>query len=997
MKLVKKILSYIALAIFGLALTLILVAELAENKVTKIALNSINKSLEAHISVEDIDFSLLKNFPFATVELQNVIISTDTDTLALVDHLFVSVETRPLINHQFIIKEVLVEDGVAHYQIYANGQTNFDVLLPASQSPQQETDTITKSPFVLLDKLHLKNLNCTYKDDANNIQACLFIDETSANLKLSDTTTIAEISGELRAKDCYYPNTKLQLMQETKVGIDAVYNNQKINIKNLAIETDGAKINLSGHIKQNQSIQTDIHIASSSFDIDELAKYIPDSLLQAYDIKQLKGLLSIQAQIKGTYNDSTMPKIDAKLNLHNGNVAMADYPTVNDIYLSAFYTNGNLRNNETTQLTLDTLAFASRKSKGLFSGSITNLDHIKYKVNSELNLNLAELLNHMPDSILEELSGEVNLQYSTHGQLPDKFDDAFTDYLLERSKVQVQLKQVGAKLDSSLHLSDWNGVLTYANKAFNLKKLNGHIPNYPLSITNGTIKGKFRGSISKLSSLKIDLSEFDVATLSSRISGSMKLSNPEHPNYSITTTALIDLAEFKPFAPPSLVKDMSGKINTSFTSNGSLNLDSIADQSMDILFNQSSINTQFKNVHVAMADTLMRIDKLNGDLALRADSLFINKLSGNFSNIAFGADSTQVVNIYNAYWLNQADTVKVDGYVNLGDIDYALVEALMPTDTTQVQTEPEIKETSEPSRYRFAAKGKVTAQSFKYNKALFTNLSALYNVSDSMYIADQIKFDAFKGHTNSSVKVQILPDNVMEINFRNSSDKIDVNQLLVDFNDFKEHLDTAYISHTQLSGMFSTNNLNGQITFINDSLDMNNIKLTSVIKLENGHLRNYPITKEMGEDYNIDDLDNLIFKTLETQMFVYKGAVYAPLTNIKTNTFDISLYGMQNFNLDCQYHLRFYLKEILRRGKTNRIEKRQSDKKKQTDDGGTKGLASLFAIYKVENGKTVKSALEGKDSKERKEMKRSIKNKEAIYKFYFDPMLTKYDTGVNNE
>ena len=518
--------------------------------------------------------------------------------------------------------------------------------------------------------------------------------------------------------------------------------------------------------------------------------------------------------------------------------------------------------------------------------------------------------------------------------------------------------------------------------------------NYDLSITNGLITGSYAGHLSDINSLEIKLDELDVATPKSHIKGSAYIKNIGAPEYKFEADVTADLNEFNGFAPDSMVKNMSGIVKAQLVTEGSINMDSISDDVMESLFTTSVINAEMANVNVAMQDSLLSVTQLNGAINLQDDSISISRLNGELAGISFDSDSTYINNFYNAYWLNQPQTIKAEGYFNIGDVDFAMFAPFMEEDSLNETVEAD---TSEPVKYKFAAKGKVKVKSFWYNNALIENISALYNVSDSLYIADQIKFDAFKGSTNSSVRVEMLPDDVMKINFKNSTQGLDVNQLLYDFDDFMEYTDEVYISHEQLSGTLSTDSLSGQILYIGDSLAMDKIKLRAKLKLEEGRLREYPITKEMGQDYNIDGLDDLQFKTLNATVFVSGGSIYAPLTNIKTNTFDISLFGKQEFNLDCQYHIRFYLKEILRKGKTDRLERKQAKEDKQDDYGGTKGLTSLFAVYKVENGKTTKSTLEGKDSQMRKKMKSLIYVKEAFAELEFHPLIVKYNTGIVDE
>ncbi|GEM_PF-2792989 len=993
MKLLRKIVAYTLLSFLGSLLVLILLAELSENTITKLALNRINDGLDASIQVDNVDFSLLKDLPYAMVELKGVAITKDTDTLARVDHIFVSAEIMPLLDMQFNIEKVAVEGGRANYKVNSDHSTNFDVFL-AVPGETEETDTSATSIYLSLKELTLNNLFLSYRDDASDVNACMYIDESEISVKMDDVTQKATFKGHLRANNCHYPDTKIKLMQGLNVDLDVEYQDQLITINDAYIETDGIKIKASGVVKNDSSLYTDLSIASSQFDLGELKKYIPDSLMKAYDVKQLSGIAAVQAKIKGTYNDSVMPSINASLQLKEGYVAMAGYPIVDKIQLACNYTNGQLQSNASTQVQIDSMYFKSGESWVQCSGFIKNLDAINYDIKSNAFVKLNEFKDYMPDSLVKQVDGGIEIAIETYGTVPQNFTEQFTEDVLDRTTLKVGLVDLALEMDSLIELQKWNGQLSYSKKAFEVEGLSGRIPTYGLELANSSLRGNYAGSISKLDQIRINLEDFDIATKESRLTGNLQLSNLDHPDYRIDCNAVCKLKEFMAFAPDELVGNMDGTLKAYLNSYGTVHLDSIADQAMAILFNQSVLKTEMDNVELDIIDPQLSITKLSGQIQMKSDSITIDNVSGDVSGLTFEADSTQLVNFYNAFWLNNPDTIKADGYFNFGDVDYTFFEPFMTEESVGEKT---VEEPSEPAKYQFQAKGKITAKSFWYGNALLKNLSALYNVSDSLYIADQIKFDAFKGRTNSSVKVQKLPDDVMKIYFKNSTSGLDVNQLLYDFDDFMDYTEEVYISHEQLSGAFSTDNLNGEITFYGDSLDMNSILMSAELKLENGRLANYGIAEEMGRDYSIDGLDDIRFKTLDTKIFVYGGSIYAPLTNIKTNTFDISLFGKQEFDLDCQYHLRFYLKEILRKGKTNRLEKKQAKKENQDSRyGGTKGLTSLYAIYKVDDGKTVKSTLEGKDSKARNEMRRTVKVEEASLRLIFHPRTFKFNTNMTS-
>ncbi|MCG8578524.1 MAG: AsmA family protein [Bacteroidales bacterium] len=993
MKRLRKVLTVFSLVFIGLVLALILIAELAENKVADIALRNINEGVDATIAVENIDLSLIANLPDVTLEFNNVEVTTANDTLTQIERLYISAELMPLFKNRFNIIEIALEGGWLNYKIDSAGKTNFDAFLGVPDEEQPE-DSTSNQLYLSLKHLELNNIFFSFTDIPNDINACLYIDQGLTSVYIDDYNQKIAFDGALRANQCKYPQSKLHLMEEIKVELDVTYFNEKVTLTDCYIETDGANLKASGEISLGDDIYTDVSISSSQFDIRELSKYIPDTLMSNYDVRYVSGLASLQADIKGIYNDSIMPRIDASLQLAEGSIAVGDYPLVNQIRFAGTYSNGELMNEQTTSVDIDTLAFRAGASYGFVSGSINNLNKISYRARADLQLDLDDIFQHLPDSLIDDLSGKVMLNASTYGVMPNEFNVQFADYVLGRTKLNMQLADVGVKIDSLITINDVNGQLASKKQGFQIDSLSMILPDYGLNLTRANIYADYEGQLTQLNTLGVNISNFDIATDHSWLKGQASFKNPDYPVYKLDADAMFNLNELMVFVPDSIIKSMTGYVSASVKTGGQLHLDSIADNMMETLFTQSSLNAQLNNVGVEMESYPVTISHLGGKLGLQSDSINVDGISGDFNGIEFDADSTFVKNIYSAYWLNQSDTIMAEGYINLGDIDYVMFEPFMvveETEETEIQDE---EKESEPSRYHFAAKGKVTAKSFWYGNALLENLSALYNVSDSLYIADQIKLDAFKGQMNSSVRVEMQPDEVMKINFKNSTQGLDINQLLYDFDDFMDYSDEVYISHEQLSGILTTDSLSGQFIFAGDSIDIGKVKLKANLTLEDGRLKDYPITKEMGEDYNIDGLDDLQFKTLNTKLFVTGGSIYAPLTNIKTNTFDISLFGKQEFDLDCQYHIRFYLKEILRKGKTNRLERKQSKEGKQDDYGGTKGLTSLFAVYKIEDGKTVKSSLEGKDSQMRKKMKSLIYVKEAFAELEFHPLIVKYNTGV---
>jgi len=997
MKLFLKTIKYLGIILFALIISLILIAEFAEKPISNIAINQINESLGTDLMVENIEFSLLRDFPNAQLQLQNVRLKSDSIGLSdilVVKDLYVVVEMIPLINSEINIVEVRLEKGIANYQIYKTQQSNIDFLVPESKE-ETETDSTSALLDISAPQIKISGVELHYKDEYENISATIMLNALSSVFMKEQTGISANVEGRVTLSQVIYPNTKVNLMDKTQMDVKARFLNDTLHLEKALLQSDGIQVSTTGWIGVKDKFPSDLKISEAQFNLKELSKYIPDSLLNDYQLSINNGILSAEASINGDLLDTMMlPQIKTTINFKEVELSAMDYPAIKKFSSEFTFTNGKQRTMASSSVNIKNLQLFTKHSSIKVNASISDLDKPEYSISADANILLDEFNHLIPKDLKTKLGGRINANVNHNGTLPDSVTMTYINNALNHSSTKLFFADLSVKMDSIIDLRNLNGSASYKKQAFEFTNLSCQLPDYKLSVSPSNVKGNYIGSISDIDHLAVKLDSFNIKANKSSIAGTAYLKNGTRPYYITKTKAVVNLADWSAFIPDTLLSDYSGNLSAEFESAGTINMDSIADDAMRILFKKSVLQLTSKDVSLKTPDDLYHIEAFDGEIIMRNDSIFVENINGSFNKIDFSADSTSIINAYKSVLLNQKSTVKVRGFIHLGNIDYAELEKLIPdTDSTET-TDLNSLHDEEPTNYSFDFKGKFAIDRFQYDKAVIESISGLYKLTDNEYVIDQFKFDAFKGHANTSVKVQ-MHDNSRKIYFRNSTHGIDINQLLVDFDDFKEYGNDDYINHEQLSGTFSTHNLNGYLLFKEDTIITDSTMMSADLLLENGLLDKYPIAVEMGRDYNIDGLDSLQFKTIDTKLFIYSGTIYAPLTNIKTSTFDISLFGKQAFDLDCQYHLRFYLKEILRRGKTDRIERKQKkESKKDNDYKGSKGLASLFAIYKVENGKTVKSTLEKEGSKARTDMKIDVNLKEAMLKLQFHPIIVKYSTGI---
>src|SRR3972149_2804831 len=91
-----------------------LLSRLYEPEIKKYFIANLNRELTAPIKVKDIRFSLIRNFPYASLEFLDIFIpaaSSQKDTLLYAEKLFLQFHLPDVFRKRFLIRKISVEEG----------------------------------------------------------------------------------------------------------------------------------------------------------------------------------------------------------------------------------------------------------------------------------------------------------------------------------------------------------------------------------------------------------------------------------------------------------------------------------------------------------------------------------------------------------------------------------------------------------------------------------------------------------------------------------------------------------------------------------------------------------------------------------------------------------------------------------------------------------------------------------------------------------------------
>ncbi len=1040
MKKILKVLLYIFLSVIFLVVALTVASKLLENKIADAALIRISEVIEAPVEIENVSFNLLRKFPLATIELNGISLKPHVDSLAAdtasvlkqpifkLGKIYVSVRTKALMDNEFEVIKVEVIDADIRYLINADSISNIDFLIPPAdttliEDDTKDTDTTALPMAFTLKELTLKNINLYYNDSTTLTKASVNIPEIKLNGKLKGENIKGKVRGSINISGVEFPETNISLMEKANIGFDIKYSGDSVTVNQFIIETDGAEISLNGNAIINDEIKLDLNLNSSRFDIGELIKYAPSAILKEYGVDVAKGIIKVNAKVKGEYSETEMPRVDMNITMEQGRIAAMGYPELKNLSFAGQITNGGLQNNKTTAVSFNKFHVEIGKSKVDLAFDVSNLDHLNYKVNTNMDINISDFKDFIPDSTVQSITGRVTAKMFTRGRLPDSIGDDFTDYIMANSRADITLHNFNIVVDTSLSVKSFNAKMRYRPNSFKISALSVMVPEYKVNIKNSYVNTTFTGSINNLQSMAVNIKPLHIELNNSKIHVNMELDNLEIPTYKYNSEITLNLDGLKPMLPDTLFTELSGEFYSKISSHGTINPDSVEQQVNALVFENSGFLMKATNINVAMPDDpLAGVKNFSATIAMESDTIKIDKLSGNYNGMDFWMDSTQIWNVYKTIMQEQRDKeLIVQTNIRLGDITNEFMAMFMPPDSTTTNSNNEtdaieqsnaniaestnqttetqnIAESADTATNQgllpnfeelgvphFLIRGKFAVNSVEYEKNLINDISLKFRLADSLYVIDQFKLKMCGGDINTSLKFDARKWEKPVVDVKNFITDLDVKKLLMDNDNFG---DTA-LTYEKVSGIL-TSELNVRVFFIGDSVPTNKIRVKGHMTIENGHIYDYKPLVELSTSIGgLKELDKLDFNTLKTSIFMFKDKIYIPKTDVVSSALDISAFAMQSMQDDYEYHLVLHLGDVLT-GKSDKLMKQQAKQNKK--DGGTvdrKGL-NLVALHIGDKSKY------GFDNEKLKtKMEKTIKRQNSFLNLLFEPSLVNFSTDMD--
>lgn len=437
----KKALKVFGIVLVILVLLLVIAPFLFKGSIEDYIKKEINKNLNAVVTWEQLDLSLLRNFPNASVSLSRLNVENvapfEGDTLFFAEQLNLKMGVMQLFkNDGYALDGVTLDEASIYLVTNKDGKSNWDIT---KETPKTENETATNeeasSGFQLqLKHYEINNSKIVFIDEVGKMSFMLEelnhsgdgdFTETIFNL---NTHTDAKVSFDYEGTN-YLTSNFIQLDADLGMDLDQMkfsFLENEAMINQLVLQFDGF------YQMNEDDAEMDIKFSTPTSDFKNFLALIPKTYASSLDGVETSGNFDINGHVFGKMDDTYIPKLDIKMKSSQASFNYPDLPKqVDDIFMDIqiLNTSGLV---EDTEVKISDARF--RIDQDQFSGKL-NLSRLTTNMLVDLDakgkLDLSKISQVYPMDTNLDLNGtllaDINAKFDMNAIEKERYQDVQTN------------------------------------------------------------------------------------------------------------------------------------------------------------------------------------------------------------------------------------------------------------------------------------------------------------------------------------------------------------------------------------------------------------------------------------------------------------------------------------------------------------------------------------------------------------------------------------------
>jgi hypothetical protein len=433
-----------------------------QDDIEQLLVEQINQQLKGEVIIEDLEFSAIKKFPYASLELKEVsaIDAFDQDTLLRAEKLFLKFNALDLYNGNYLIQQLELEKGLLQVLFDAEGKPNYEIW-------HKRSDSTSSSKGFGLEEVLLREVQLIYIDRSFDISADAFVKESKLSLTMEEGELSLQLSGGLQAN--HLDVSQLRHLHNQPIDLWLSLNREQknlrfngvLNVPNVALKVQGEYI--------NKNLSLDVN--GEQLSLSDVFAITPKRYLKSIDPYQLEGKIDFDLHLENEAQSKRSPFVEVVFELAEGQMTATSNLQLTSMDLKGVYNNGSSRSSRSSVVKID--HFKGMMNKVPVEGglSLTDFSNPSVKTNFKTNTSLDQLSSFGIVHSFEQLAASLSLSASYEGKIGLKNDFA-TDFIQASKTADITLAE-GSMTYSPQYatLSDFEASLRLVDNALFIDSL----------------------------------------------------------------------------------------------------------------------------------------------------------------------------------------------------------------------------------------------------------------------------------------------------------------------------------------------------------------------------------------------------------------------------------------------------------------------------------------------------------------------------------------------
>lgn len=345
----KKIVKVAAITVAVVLVAALVAPTLLRGKIAEIVKREANAMLRARLDFEQLDISLLRHFPNASLELKGLTLEgVDAfagDTIVAAKRISVVVNPFSLLGDGgFEVKKILLNAPAVHARKLADGAVNWDVMQPSEATPEPEAAPSDGSSFRLAVRdFRIVDAAIRYDDDSTRMHF------STAPLSLRLRGDLSAAQSDLRlameAADMRFTSGGIPLLSGAEAALDATIGADmeqgRYTFSDNRFRLNAIEMGLDGWVElRDEAIAMDIEAGCDKVQFKDLLSLVPAFYTREFRNLSASGELSMALWAKGEMRGATLPAFEARATVADGSFRYSSLPkAVTDIQIAASIAN----------------------------------------------------------------------------------------------------------------------------------------------------------------------------------------------------------------------------------------------------------------------------------------------------------------------------------------------------------------------------------------------------------------------------------------------------------------------------------------------------------------------------------------------------------------------------------------------------------------------------------------------------------------------------------